>query len=181
MNRVLLTITCIAVAACGRSDLEHDFTADPPVKTEPREDPLFVFTEGTGARPTCPRTGLEADLNVATPGDRLVLMTTQPQGECSGAGGEYLVGREADASRHHFFGEHACYFLPQQLRDTRDLQWGVARVTQTAALHEAPHDWCITQLNGASRLTSDTIVRAWAVYPNEKAARAALAALKSQP
>lgn len=171
---VLLVVVC----ACGRTDLDAEFAPmqeEPPVVTQ-RESPLYVFKDAP-----CPTTGEERDLNVTDSGERLVLVKTQPQQECSGAGGDYLVGSEVGTSRDVFVGTHACWFLPRALADARQTYWGVARVSQTAALFRAPKDWCITQLDGQSEVTSDSTVRAWALYPNEAAARAAWRALKGQP
>jgi hypothetical protein len=43
-----------------------------------------------------------------------------------------------------------------------------------------PTGWCVTSIAGAEPVTSDSKVKAWAVYPAEAAARAALMEL-SQP
>lgn len=179
MNRKLVTLTLAAsLVACGRTDLSEEFapTMKEPTKVEQREQPLYVFKDAP-----CPAVGVESDLNVTDSGERLVLVKTQPQIECSGAGGDYLVGQEIDSSRDVFVGTHACWFLPRQLADGRAFFFGVARVAQTAALFHAPKDWCITRLDGMSELSSDSTVRAWALYPDEKAARAALGALKKAP
>ncbi|MFT3712292.1 MAG: hypothetical protein QM817_31995 [Archangium sp.] len=179
MLRLLVSLA-VLLCACGRSPLDPNLEPDPPMTmtATQREQPLFVFTSDADE---CPGNGVESDLNVTTSGDRLVLIHSQPQGECSNAGGEYVVGREQNTTRDYFFGSHACYFLPRSLSDNRQLFWGLARVSQTAALFEAPQGWCITQLDGHSQLASDSIVKSWALYPNEKAAREALGALKTSP
>ena len=156
----------------------------PTPTVQQREAPLFVFRGSP-----CPTLGVESDLKVSASGDRLVLVQTQPQGECSGAGGEYLIGRDVNASLDFFVGTHACYFHPPALRDTESFTcvgggvctrqrvfWGVARVSQTAGLLHTPEGWCITSLTGSTAgVTTDSIAQAWALYPSEASARAAFA------
>lgn len=176
MRSIHLAVLAMSLG-CGRTDLDEAFSpTGAPAKVEQRESPLHVFKDAP-----CPTTGVESDLNVTGSGERLVLVTTQPQIECSNAGGDYLVGRELDSGRDVFVGTHACWFLPRALADGRGTFFGVARVSQTAGLFHAPKEWCITQLDGQTEVTSDSTVKAWALYPNEKAARAAVAALKGQP
>lgn len=176
MNR-LVTLMLVAFAGCGRTDLSEELLGrQEPTRVEQRESPLYVFKNAP-----CPSEGVEGDLRVNDSGERLVLLKTQPQIECSGAGGDYLVGEEVESSRSVFVGSHACWFLPRQLADGRALFFGVARVAQTAALFHAPKDWCITRLDGTTELTSDSTVRAWALYSNEKAARAALGFFRNDP
>lgn len=181
MSRKLLLLL-VVLAGCGRTDLIEavdgglaDAGMKPPVVQ--REAPLFVAVPSGG----CAKPGAESDLEVRESGERLVLMKTKALDECSGAGGEYLIGTEVNAARDAFLGEHACYFLNSTLRQSQgQLFWGVTRLSQTAALFMTPTGWCVTSLAGVEPVTSNSKVRAWAVYKSEAAARAALAEL-SQP
>lgn len=186
MRTTVFFLASLGLLACGRSNLgEEPQPAAPTPPVQQREAPLFVFRGSP-----CPTPGVESDLKVSIQGDRLVLVQTQAQGECSGAGGEYLIGRDVNAPVDFFVGAHACYFHPAALRDTESYQcvgggpctrqrmfWGVARVSQTAALFSAPQGWCITSLTGSTGVTTDSIAEAWALYPSEASARAAFAEL----
>lgn len=174
-------VALLALAACGRTGLLEDADGgglDAGLKpTGPRDAPLFVAVED-GA---CAKAGAEDDLQVQGSGERLVLMRSKANGECSGAGGEYLIGAEVGTSRDAFLGAHACYFLSEALRQTEgQVYWGVTRLSQTAALFRTPEGWCITSLSGQEPVVSDSKVKAWALYGSEAAAREAWSAL-SQP
>jgi hypothetical protein len=138
-----------------------------------RETPIAVFK----VTECCPGRGTEADLT-PTASDSLVLVRTIAQSECSGAGGDWLIGREADASRDLHMGAHACLFIPKELNTATPVRWGVARTLQTAGLSSTPKGWCVHDLDGREPVTSSVVVRAWALYPSEAGARAALAAFK---
>jgi hypothetical protein len=183
MSRETLVVLSLVLAGCGRTDLLEDAdggTPDAGVKpvVVQREAPLFVAVP---ADMGCGKPGAEGDLKVRESGERLVLMKTKPLDECSGAGGEYLIGTEVNAARDAFLGAHACYFLNSSLRQSLgQVFWGVTRLSQTAAVFMTPTGWCVTSIAGAEPVTSDSKVKAWAVYPAEAAARAALMEL-SQP
>lgn len=182
-----LLVSSLVALGCGRTNLldDADGGADggadagvvPDAGVVQRAAPLFVATSGV----QCPTAGVELDLKVTTSSERLALVQTKALDECSGAGGEYLIGREVGVSRDLFLGQHACYFLNAQLR-TFDgtVYWGVARLSQNAGLTQTPTSWCITTLAGTEPVISDSTVKAWAVYPTEADARAALNVL-AQP
>lgn len=176
-----LVLVSVLLAGCGRTDLVEDVDggvvdAGAKLPVVQREAPLFVAVPTDNG---CARPGAEGDLKLREPGERLVLMKTKGVDECSGAGGEYLIGTEVDAARDAFLGAHACYFLNSAVRQGQ-VFWGVTRLAQTAALFMTPTGWCVTTLAGTEPVSSDSKVRAWAVYKSEAAARAALAEL-SQP
>jgi hypothetical protein len=152
----------ILAASCGRTPIENEAEPKPPVN----EAPLFVFTGSN-----CPSTGSEADL---TPGEYegLALVRFRALDECSGAGGQWLVGSEVGSSRGLFVGSHTCSFFPEPLRDSTGTRFGVVRFSQTAALFQAPHGWCITDEDGGTAST-DAKSLAWGVYATEAGARAA--------
>lgn len=169
----------LVLVGCGRTDLleDADGGVDAGVYAGVREAPFFVAVEDGG----CASAGVESQLKPLGSGERLVLMKTKALDECSGAGGEYLVGTEVNASRDAFLGAHACSFLSAELRmNFGQVFWGVTRLSQTATLFRTPESWCITSIAGTEPVVSDSKVKAWAVYRSESAARAALQAL-SQP
>ena len=174
----------VVLVGCGRTDLIEDADGgvdggrvDAGVDAGVREAPFFVAKEDGG----CAQAGVETDLKPVGSGERLVLMKTKALDECSGAGGEYLIGTEVNASRDAFLGAHGCYFLGAELRmNFGQVYWGVTRLSQTAALFRTPENWCITSIAGTEPVVSDSKAKAWAVYRSEAAARAALQAL-SQP
>jgi hypothetical protein len=164
----------LVLAACGRTNLEGeaDASVDASVRVDAsvalvRQAPRYVFTGD------CPTPGVEDDLRPAA-GERVVLVETFPQEECSGAGGDYLVGHEAGVG-DYFLGAHACYFLPRELQvSSAPRFWGVARVAQTAAIFTTPAGWCITAADGGEPVTTDSRVKAWALYGSLEAAQAAI-------
>lgn len=160
----------VLLLSCGRTPVDA-FDAG-VVDAGIIEAPLFVFTGSL-----CPAQGTEADLT-PMPSDGLALVRFRAQGECSGAGGEWLIGREVGSSRDFFVGEHACYFFPELLRDSAVERFGVVRFSQTAALFHAPTGWCITNANGMEPVTTDSKSLAWGVYATEAGARAAYERLR---
>ena len=128
-----------------------------------RAGPSFVFKSSN----TCPGTGSEMDL-IPRPGERLVLVKTTVQTECSGAGGDWLIGTLLD-STSIAFGAHACFFVPSRLQDT---SWfGLARIDPNGPLLMTQTGWCILPV------TTNAKVLAWGLYPSEQDAVAARAAL----
>ncbi len=176
MSRRLVLL--VLLAGCGRTGLLDEVDGGVMDAGAPqREAPLFVAVE-SGA---CARVGVERELSLLGSGERLVLMKTKAVEECSGAGGDYLVGSQVNATRDAFLGAHACFFLDAALRESQgQVFWGVTRLSQTAAVFMTPTNWCVTSLAGTEPVSTDSKAKAWAVYGSEAAARAALAAL-SQP
>ncbi len=156
----LLVISCGRTGALGEPD---------PAKAE---SPLFVFKGDN-----CPEQGIEADL-VPEKFDGLALVKMSAQGECSGAGGEWLIGRELGTSRDFFVGSHACYFHPAQLEAAPAEYFAVVRFMQTAALFKTPMGWCITDADGDEPVTTDSKNVAWGVFATEAGARAAFERLR---
>lgn len=158
-------------AAADTDALDSDAAADVPSAAPA---PRFVVV-GTQE---CPMMGGAEALVLSAPEQALVLVQTKVSDECSGAGGEYLIGAEQGGAGDLWLGGHACYFLDPLLRTPSDrIWWGVARLVQTAGLRETPMGWCIISLSGAEPVRSDSSVLAWALYDSEAEARAALAAL----
>ena len=165
-----MLLVAVLASSCGRTPFDEVADAGTPLVNEA---PLFVFTGDL-----CPAVGTEADL---TPQrfDGLALVRFRATGECSGAGGEYLVGREEGSTRDLFVGEHACYFQPPALRDSSAERLGVVRYSHTAALFHAPTGWCITNADGREPVTTDVKNLAWGVYATEAGARAAYERLRA--
>ena len=170
MRKQLLLV--LLVVSCGRTPFNEDpKPAAAAVATT--EAPLSVFT---GAN--CPSVGTEPDLT-PLPNEGLALVRFRPQGECSGAGGEWFIGREVGSTRGFFVGDHTCYFHPPALRDSADTRYAVVRFNQTAALFHTPTGWCLTNEDGTEPATTDAKSLAWGVYATEAGARAAYERLRN--
>lgn len=166
MHRTMKALgVALTLLACGRTGTL--LPGQEPQQPQQRESPLFVFTGDL-----CPDAGIEADL-VPQKSDGLALVKMTAQGECSGAGGEWLIGRELGTTRDFFVGSHACYFQPRELMPQPAEYFAVVRYMQTAALFKAPMGWCITDANGKEPVTTDSKNIAWGIYASEAAARAA--------
>jgi hypothetical protein len=97
-----------------------------------------------------------------------VLVKTTVQTECSGAGGDWLIGTQLDGTGIAF-GAHTCYFVPTQLHDTA--WFALARIDPNGPGLETPVGWCILPV------TTNVKVLAWALYADEGDAVAARSAL----
>lgn len=138
------------------------------------EQPLYVFTGSN-----CPSRGTESDL-APNRFEGLALVRFRVVEECSGAGGEWLVGRDESGVKDFFVGEHACFFLPPDLRDQSPERFGLVRYSTTAALHQTPEGVCVTDADGQGPVMTELRSIAWGVYRSEEGARAALARLEPQ-
>lgn len=156
----------VMVSACGRTPF------DVPPDAGVKEAPLFVFT-GSG----CPDAGTEQDL-APQQSDGVALVRFRATEECSGAGGEWLIGTEVGSTRQLFVGEHTCSFQPPLLRNSSDERFAVVRYMQTAALFHTPTGWCLTSADGGEPVSSDVKNLAWGVYATEAGARAAYERLR---
>lgn len=179
MRLVLL----VALSGCGRSGVLDDLVFVPvdagtprdagldagtrdagtPVDAGVRASPSFVFKSTN----TCPAEGVEPDLIPRT-GERLVLVKTTVQTECSGAGGDWLIGTQLDGTGIAF-GAHACLFVPNQLHNTA--WFALARIDPNGPLLMTEPGWCILPV------TTNVKVLAWALYPSELDATRARTAL----
>lgn len=168
MLRPLLPCAALLTLACGQAAPVDGLRGGTPA---PTAQPTAIYVEDSTG---CPTDGTEAALRPDA-SDTLVVASLRAIGECSGAGGDWLIGRVLGARRDLMFGAHSCYFLGGV--ETRpSTAFGVVRVTQTAALLEAPRGWCLTNTDGAEPVTSDVRVRAVALFEAEADARAAAAA-----
>lgn len=182
----LRTALCLVLmtvgSSCGRTAPFGDPPLPPvaPVPSEPetpppaREPPLFVFVPNEH----CVSEGTESDLAPAQY-ESLAIVRFRFLEECSGAGGEWLVGRDVEGSRTLLAGDHTCYFVPEPYRQSQEHHFAVVRFSITAGLRHAPQGWCITDEEG-NAVSTDSRWKAWGVYPSEEAARAAFAFFKPQ-
>lgn len=102
-------------------------------------------------------------------GDELYVVDLVYVDECTGAGGQHILGRAVDGSRDMWLGAHACYFFAPDLVGQRGA--GLARVTQTAGLDTTSADACVTFPSETSGVTSDVRVTAIAVFETVDDAR----------
>ena len=170
---IRLALALVLFGACGRTDLadEVDAGLDAGVRDAgladagPAVPPKWVFKSNE----RCPFLGVESDLSPAI-GEQVVLVKTRVESECSGAGGEWLIGHEVGGLGRDFaLGGHACYFLPAELTLGVTEWFAVARVLRSSTPIETPMPgWCITTVS------TPWLVRAWGLYPSEADARAAL-------
>jgi hypothetical protein len=194
---IATSLLLFALAACGRTtaqavvadgdagedtnsdatdaNADADGSAGAGDAAGPRMGPLFA----AAATADCPVAAEEASLRVLGTDESLVLVETKALDECSGAGGEYLIGAAEGGAVDLFLGGHTCYFLDAELRSNFERTWwGVARVGPAAEVLETPVGWCITSLSGSEPVRSDSSVLAWALYESEAEARAAFEALR---
>jgi hypothetical protein len=133
----LALFTSLFVLGCGRSDLgselldggaaPRDAGAVTDAGVTQRRGPLFVARNES----PCPVTATEADLKQRPAGQQFVLVKTKAVEECTGAGGDWLIGA-AEVRRGYFLGRHACWFFDTALRASPGTEyWGVARYSQT--------------------------------------------------
>jgi hypothetical protein len=160
--------------ACGRTDLapEGDGGVDAGVRDAgvvdagPPPKPRWVFKGDE----RCPFLGAEADLTPGI-GEQVALVSTRLESECSGAGGEWIIGHEVGgAGRDFAFGGHACYFFPPELTLGVTEWFAVVRVLRSSTPVSTPTPgWCVTTLS------TSWLVRSWGLYATEAEARAAFA------
>lgn len=170
-GRLTLASVVALSLACGRSELDDveavtpSFTPDPPITTPP----TAVYTRPGDSR--CPRPGVEADLRPQAD-EELRLVELRILDECSGAGGQWIVGRERGTRRDVMLGEHACYFAPMPITVLEPVP-GLVVVRQTAALQQGPLGWCIVDAEGKEPVSSDVQTHVAAVFTTWADAEAA--------
>lgn len=174
MRSSLFCLLCLM--ACGRSELVEEFTADAsvvmPVPMPTVKDPLFVFARGR-----CVDTSTKEALKPAAD-ERVFAVEFIAQEECSGAGGDWFIGRELGGVREVAFGGHTCMFMPDSFRPARVKRFGVVRVNLQPVTMRVPEGWCLETLSGSELVKTDVNVEAFGVYANEVDARAAAQALR---
>ncbi|MGV3621273.1 MAG: hypothetical protein ACO1OB_10670 [Archangium sp.] len=167
----------LGLMACGRSELVDEATTGVPdasvVMPAPAvKDPLFVFQLGM-----CPRTATKDALKPGVD-ERVFAVEFIAQEECSGAGGDWFIGRELGGVREVAFGDHACWFMPENFRPARVRRFGVVRVNLKPVTMVVPDGWCLETLSGSESVKTDVNVLAFGVYESEADARAAAQALR---
>lgn len=95
--------------------------------------------------------------------------------ECTGAGGQYILGRTPDGTRAMWLGAHACYFFEPELVGA-SIRPGVARTRLANAPVETPRGACVSFPGEDGTLTSDLRVEAIAVFATRDDALAFVAA-----
>ena len=152
------------LAACGaRSDVPA--IDKPPAAALPSA--LYVADEGC-AKEVAAETAATA-LTPVEGGDEVAVVEIAYAEECTGLGGQYILAREVEGSRSYWLGNHGCNFLaPGLVGDTTT--FGVLRYNITAALFTIPAGVCISFPGEPDGLSSDSRVKALAVFPTLEAA-----------
>ncbi len=173
-------LVLLFLAACGRTDLRGPPAPDASVVTPPPppppppevKDPLTVFEAGR-----CPSVSTRDALKPGVD-ERVFAVEFLAQEECSGAGGDWLIGRELDGTREVALGEHACWFLPDAYRGARQTRYGVVRVDLLPVTTQVPDGWCLETVSDGLSPKTDVNVLALGVYETEDDARLAARALE---
>lgn len=135
----LFFLSCTLLAAgCGggSSTLSEESMPDTPAK------PTALYIEGGEACAQEADTGgAEEALTPAESGQGIAVVELFYAGECTGAGGQYILAREVGGDRDFWLGAHACYFYPEPAPTGE--QFGVLRYSQTAALFQISPDVCV--------------------------------------
>lgn len=186
MARSLLVLVVFVVfVGCGRSEIGDDVALRTTVADAGALDAgsrdagaLDAGVMDAGVLPTalsifvadqrCPAAGPESSLKPRA-NEQLLLVKTTVQQECSGAGGDWLIGTLLDGSEVAF-GAHACFFVPASLPRAA---FGLVRLAAPGATQSTPMGWCILPV------TWNREVLAWGIYPDELAANRVRAALLS--
>lgn len=178
MHTRVFVSALLVLGSCGRTDFFDEGVARPgadgPSPSPVAEEPLRIFRGEVGR---CPEAGTEADMRPED-GERLVVARLRLLGECSGAGGHWMIGRLRGETRDGMFGGHACAFIepppPEGAGPAAPTAIGVLRYRQTAGLREGPRGWCIDDEDGEEPVTSDGIVQAVATFATEAGALGAV-------
>ncbi len=181
-----LAVLVVFVVGCGRSEIGDDvvplgaLTVDAGALDAGSLDggPRDAGVMDAGVLPAalsifvadqrCPVAGAEASLKPRA-NEQLLLVKTTVEQECSGAGGDWLLGTLLDGSQVAF-GAHACFFVPASLPRS---SFGLVRLAAPGATQTTPVGWCILPV------TWNREVLAWGIYPDELAANRVRAALLS--
>lgn len=94
--------------------------------------------------------------------DKLAVVSVTFADECTGAGGQHILGHEVDGFRDMWLGAHAC----RTWTTPPTAPFAVMRYSQTAALFRIPDGACIEPL------TSDVQVKAVALFATRADAEA---------
>ena len=167
----------LCLMACGRSELVDEASAALPdasvVMPAPMvKDPLYVFERGRCVDAT--------NKDALKPGEdeRVFAVEFTAQEECSGAGGDWFIGKELGGVREVAFGGHTCRFIPDSWRGTQTRRFGVVRFNLRPVSMRVPEGWCLVTLAGSQSVKTDVNVEAFGVYATEADARAAGQALR---
>ncbi len=138
------------------------------------EQPFGIVVARTNS---CPAAGTEQDMRPSSPANQLVTATVELREECSGAGGEWIVGQStASSGRFFLLGGHACWFLRPMLSGVTERAFGVVRYAATMVPRDGPTGWCITRPDGGEPVRTADDVAAVALFRTRAGADAARAA-----
>lgn len=169
------SVLCTAVlgAACGRTPAFDDPLTPSEVELAAAPTAIFAFDDGA----PCPRAGSEADLSPRD-AETVALAELRLLGECSDAGGQWIVGREADTLMDLLFGGHTCDFLDPNPAEgaggAASVEIGVVWRSPLPITVEGPSGWCIDDADGREPVKTSAAVRAVAFFSSKAAAKAAV-------
>lgn len=95
--------------------------------------------------------------------------------ECSGLGGQHVVGRDFYNGKTYWFGGHGCHSPTSPAAP-----FAVFRFRQTAAMREAPQGWCI-EFPDKSKISTDVTVLGVATFKTKELAESYATALGWKP
>lgn len=153
----LLVPMLAGLAGCGTRTLEDLSSATPPLA-------VYEADEKACAAPEHGDPELAVRANGA--GEQNVVVEIVFANECTGLGGQYILARAVDGSRYFWLGGHGCvtWETPPAAK------FGVVRSTITAGLRELPEGACLTIPGAPAKVSSDSTVRAVAVFATKSEA-----------
>lgn len=166
MRPLEIMLSLLLVACGGRTPLALD---DEAAAADGSPEPTAVYAYQSGICPV----DLHGDLTVmeAPKGsDSFVVVQIVFGDECTGLGGQYVLGREVSGSRAYWLGGHGCQFFSPALLDDPPV-YGVLRTTQTAALKQLDPALCLGFPGEPAGLSTDSSTRAVAIFGSLDEAR----------
>jgi hypothetical protein len=152
----LLALSPLVLAGCGaRTGMLGD---DAPAV----DAPVALFAGG-GAACVDALDPTQAEAVLATSEDEeIAVVDLAFVSECSGLGGDYLIGREVGGTRMFWLGGHGCEFFDDTFGP--GLVYGVVRYAQTAALFQTPEGVCVSWPGEPEPVQSSSSTFAIAVF-----------------
>ncbi|APR80705.1 Hypothetical protein A7982_06052 [Minicystis rosea] len=159
LARILTASLSLLAAACGARSIDPGADGVPAAPAPVVVD-LFA-PDGAGCVSDLPN-DTATDLMAPGEGESIAVVDLIYTEECTGAGGQYVLGREIDGYRYFWVGGHACYFFAHALPVS--LVYGVVRYRFTAAISEIPAGMCVAWPGEPDGVQTDVSTSAIAVF-----------------